>query len=142
MIRIGYNKAWGPVMLVAAAINVVLFAIGSGWIALGLAVMLAIFGVLYMIRPFLVITDSAIQAKNLMGITLRSFPFGELADLEVVPGGLIITSPRGGRQRLKISRWLVSQGDLQRLAARIDVARDARAAKADAEPAPEPAPAT
>lgn len=130
MIRIGYHKAWGPVMLVCAAINAALYVMGAGWLQLGLAVMLGVIGVMYLVQPFLVIGDGVIQAKNLMGLTLRRFTYDDLADLEVVPGGLVIASARGGRQRLKVSTWLISRSDMQKLAAAVDAAREARAAKA------------
>src|SRR5687767_7351937 len=103
MIRIGYHKAWGPAMLVCAAVNVVLYAMVGGWVQLGLAVMLAVFGVMYLIQPFLVIGNGVIQAKNLFGITLRRFTYDKLSDLEVAPDALVITSAKGGRQRLKVS---------------------------------------
>jgi len=125
MIRIGYHKAWGVVMLACAAINVALYAMFGNWIQLGLGVMLAVFGVLYLTRPFLVVGDGVIQAKNLMGITLRRFPYDKLADLEVAPGALVITSAKGGRQRLKVSRWLISKSDMQKLADAVDTARSA-----------------
>jgi hypothetical protein len=125
MIRIGYHKAWGPVMLVCAAINAVLYVMTGGWVQLGLAVMLAVIGVMYLVQPFLVIGDGVIQAKNLMGITLRRFTYDKLSDLEVEPGALIITSPKGGRQRLKVSRWLISKADMAKLADAVDAARSA-----------------
>ena len=123
MIRIGYHKAWGPVMLACAAINAVLYVMGGGWVQLGLAVMLGVIGVMYLVQPFLVIGDGVIQAKNLMGITLRRFTYDKLSDLEVEPGALIITNPKGGRQRLKVSRWLISKSDMQKLADAVDTAR-------------------
>jgi hypothetical protein len=128
MIRIGYHRAWGPVMLVCAAINAALYAMTGSWVQLALGVMLGVVGVLYLTMPFLVVGDGQIQAKNMMGITLRRFPFEDLADLEVSPGAVVITSPRGGRQRLKVSRWLVSGADMRRLADAVDAARAARAA--------------
>lgn len=130
MIRIGYHKAWGPVMLVCSAINAVLYVMAGGWVQLGLAVMLGVIGILYLTQPFLLVGDGVIQAKNLVGITLRRFSYDDLADLEVVDGGLVIASPRTGRQRLKISRWLIAKADMQKLADAIAAAKDARAAKA------------
>jgi hypothetical protein len=115
-------------MLVCAAINAALYAMTGSWVQLALGVMLGVVGVLYLTMPFLVVGDRQIQAKNLMGITLRRFPFEDLADLEVSPGAVVITSPRGGRQRLKVSRWLVSGADMRRLADAVDAARAARAA--------------
>lgn len=130
MIRIGYHKAWGPVMLVCAAINLGLYSMTGGWVQLGLAVMLGLVGVLYLTMPFILVGDGVVRAKNLMGITLRSFHYDDLADLEVVDGGLVIAGPRGGRQRLKISKWLIDKSDMRRLAEAVDAARSARAAKA------------
>jgi hypothetical protein len=125
MIRIGYHKAWGPIMLACAAINAVLYVMGGGWVQLGLAVMLGVIGVLYLTQPFLVIGDGVIAAKNLMGITLRRFTYDKLSDLEVAPGALVITSSKGGRQRLKVSRWLISKSDMAKLADAVDAARSA-----------------
>ena len=129
MIRIRYHKAWGPVMLACAAINAGLYVVVGGWIQLGLAVMLGVFGVMYLIQPFLVIGDGTVQAKNLFGITLRRFHYDDLADLEVSRDAIVITSPKRGRQRLKVSRLLISGADMQKLADAVDAAKAARSAQ-------------
>lgn len=118
-IRIRYHAAWGPLMLALAAVNVGLWALTGRWLQLGLAVMLTIIGVLYITQAFLVISENTIEAKNLMGITLRRFRFGSLTELDVVPGGIAVGTG-DSRQRLKVSNLLIRKSDMAALAAAIE----------------------
>jgi hypothetical protein len=135
-IRIGYNKLWGAVMLLVAALGIVVYAMTGAFIQLGLGLVFAIAGVLWLTRPFLVVTDGQIAVKNLMGLTLRRFPFPQLADLEVHDGAIMLGSGKD-RMRLKLSTMVVSRSDLDRLGSAVAEARAARAAAAPASPAPD-----
>jgi hypothetical protein len=128
-VRIRYHRLLGPAMLLLAAINVALF-ITSGWfLQLGGAVMFTILGILYFVRPFLIVDDEAIHAKSLLGYTVQRIRHGSFADLEVVPGAIVMGTS-GARRRLKLWGPMVSKRDLNQLAAAI---RDAREAKAEAQ---------
>lgn len=122
-IRIRYNRLWGPAFVVLAAVNAVVFAMTGAILQLLLGAMLLVVGVLYITQPFLVIGDGTIHAKNLVGLTIRRFQFGSLAELEVVPGGIVVGGASGQRQRLKLSSWMIAKGDLDRLAQAIEDAR-------------------
>jgi hypothetical protein len=127
-IRIGYNKLWGLAMMVVAAAGVVIYLLTGAILQLGLGLVFAISGLLWLTRPFIVVTDGVIAAKNMMGITLKRFRFDDLADLEVEEGAIIVGA-KGDRTRLKLSTMIVSRSDLDRLAAAV---REARATRASA----------
>lgn len=121
-IRIGYNKFWALVMLAIAAGGFVLFAMTGSLLQLALGAMFVIAAALWATRPFLVVTDTEIQAKNMTGITLRRFPHGGLAAIDVVPGGIVIGAGEK-RQHLRLSRLVVSRADLDKLAAVVESVR-------------------
>jgi hypothetical protein len=123
VVRIGYNRLWGPAMLVLAAVNVALFVMTGALLQLFITVMFGILGVMYLVRPFLIVDEHEIVAKGLMGYTLRRFRHDSFADLEVERDAIVMP----GRQRLRLPRLMISQGDLKKLASAV---RDARAAKA------------
>jgi hypothetical protein len=125
-IHIGYNKLWGVGMIGVAVLAVAAWLATRAFLYLGIAGMFQIAGVLWLIRPFLVVTDEEIQVKNMMGLTLRRFRHGGLARIDVVPGGLVIGAGER-RQRLKLSALIASQRDLGRLAAAVEAARAAAA---------------
>lgn len=123
---IRYHRAWGPVMLGLAALNFVVYAINGTWLQLALGVAMGLLGVLYIVRPFIIIEGTSLKVKNLAGLTMRSFTLDSFEDLEVERDAITITRA-GQRERLKISRMMTSGGDLDRLAAAV---REARARKA------------
>lgn len=128
-IRIGYNKLWGAGMLAVAALGVALYVALGSWLQLGLSAAFAIFGLLWLTRPFLVVTDDEIQAKSMMGVTIRRFPHHGLADIEVERGAIIVGGATERRRRLQLSSFMISRADMDRLAR---AAADARAAPATA----------
>ncbi|MCA9676944.1 MAG: hypothetical protein H6709_10285 [Kofleriaceae bacterium] len=119
-----YHRLWGPLFLAIAAGNGVLFTQVGNVMFLVLAGLIGVVGVLYLVRPLLVIEDGHIDVKGLGGGTRRRFAYGDLAELQVEPGAIVVG--RGdNRVRLGISRVFVHAGDLRRLAGAV---RDARAA--------------
>ncbi len=125
-IRIGYNKLLGGAVLLFAAAGAA-FQLGAGgptWL-LGLSAAGALVGLLYLFRPFLVVTDSAIRAKSLLGYDVRSFRHGGLGELEVV-GWTIVLGQGEHRQRLRLPRALLSRRDLEKLSAMCEAARAER----------------
>ena len=125
-VRIGYNRIWGPAMLLLAAVNVALFVMTSALLQLFIAVMFAVIGVMYLVRPFLIVDEHEIVAKGLMGYTLRRFRHDAFAELQVERDAIVMP----GRQRLKLPRLMISQGDLKKLASAVRDARAQRAANA------------
>jgi hypothetical protein len=122
-IRIGYNKVLGVVVLLVAAGNLAAyFALGGHLVQIGLSVAAAAVGVLYLMRPFLVVTDTSIQARSLFGYSVKRFGHDGLPSLEV-DGTAIVLGKGERRQRLRLPRVLVSRADLARLGAAADAAR-------------------
>lgn len=122
-IRVGYNKVLGIAILAAAGGGAALQLAGGGpvWL-LGLAAAGAVIGALYLVRPFLVVTDSAIRAKSLIGYDVRRFQHDGLRSLEMV-GATIILGKGERRQRIRLPAGMLSRRDLTRLAAEIEAAR-------------------
>jgi hypothetical protein len=122
-IRVGYNKLLGVAILAIAGAGALLQLIGGGpvWL-LGLAAAGAVIGALYLVRPFLVVTDSAIRAKSLIGYDVRRFQHDGLGSLEML-GPTIILGKGERRQRIRLPAGMLSRRDLQRLAAEIDAAQ-------------------
>lgn len=131
--RIRYNRWWGPIFVVLAGVNAVVFAMSGSTMQLLFGGLLLLVGLLYWRQPFLVITESSVQAKNLVGLTIRRFPIDSLGELEVVPGGIVIDHG-GHRQRLKLTTWMIARQDLDALARALDTPA-ADDADADAPPA-------
>ncbi len=117
-LRVGYHKAWGVVLVVAGVADLLVYTSTRTLMHLMLGGLLLVIGVLYLSRPFLVIGDGVIQVKNLLGITMRRFSFGSLAELGVEPDAIVIGEGRGS-QRLKVSRLLIARSDMQRLDAAV-----------------------
>lgn len=126
VVRIGYNRIWGPAMLLLAAINIALFVLGGWLLQLFIAVMFGTIGILYLVRPFLVIDDTTIEAKSLIGYSLRKFHHGGFAELQVERAAIVMA----GKQRLRLPRLMISGSDLNKLAEKVREARAERAASA------------
>ncbi len=126
-LRVGYHKAWGVFFLVAGVADLLVYTSTRTLMHLMLGGLLLVIGVLYLSRPFLVIGDGVIQVKNLLGITMRRFSFGSLAELGVEPDAIVIGEGRGS-QRLKVSRLLIARSDMQRLDAAVKQAAAAGSA--------------
>ena len=125
-IRLGYNTLWGVVMLALAAGGIVMYVTLGQLMQLMIAVMFVISAALWLTRPFLVVADGVIEAKNMFGLTLKRFRFADLAELEVEDGAIVL-GPAEGNVRLKLSRMVISRSDMDRLAAKVREARAARA---------------
>jgi hypothetical protein len=130
-IRIGYNKLWGLAMLAVAAIGVLVYLLTGAILQLGFGLVFGISAVLWLTRPFIVVTDGVIAVKNMMGIPLKKFRFEQLADLDVERDAILV-GLKGDRTRLKVSTMIVSRSDLDQLAAAV---REAKATRAAAAPA-------
>ena len=111
-IAVGYQKALGLLMLACA-----LFILGVAFLtgklfpqAITGGILLAVsFG--YLTQPALVISPGVVETKNLFGITLKTHRFASLRDLVLDDKGLQVAG-----ERVKLTRWILSGGDLARLA--------------------------
>jgi hypothetical protein len=121
-VRIRYNRLWAPLMALIVVVNLTLFFLAGGGFQLVFAVFFGLFTFLYATRPLLIIDDETITAKSLLGYTVKRIPHGSFAGLEV-EGNAIMLGPEGRRQRMTLSRWMVSAADLDKLAAAVREAR-------------------
>lgn len=113
---VGYNKAFGAVMLALATLCLVLGVMVNAGMTIAIGAMNVVIGILYLVRPYFVVGQGTIELRNLLGMTMRTYHFGDLAALEVTPDGKTIhqIEPGGARTRLKLSRWLADGGDWRR----------------------------
>ncbi len=133
---VGYNKAFGGVLLGLAILCLVLGVMVSNPMTVVIGAMNTFIGILYRGRPYFVVGRGTIELKNLLGMTMRRYQFtdahpqgslappGLLADrgaLEVAPDGksVYLTDATGARTRLKLTRWLADGGDWRRFLGRI-----------------------
>jgi len=118
-IEVHYNKVFGAVMLACSLfILAVAFSIGKPFpqALTGGITLLVSLGFLF--QPVMVVVAGAVQMRNLFGMTMKTYPFDSLADLEI----------RGGRLRVNdkpigSGRWLLHGGDWDKLGRAIETAR-------------------
>lgn len=115
-VRVGYNKVFGAVLLVLALACLALGLMARMTPSILIGLVNTLIGVLYLTRPYFVVTPHAIELKNMLGMTMRRYDFGSVGDLEASPDGRTIfrIEPNGQRNRLKLTRWLAHGPDWQR----------------------------
>ena len=82
-LRVGLNRILAAFLLGTSALNLYVFMVTSNTMQLGLAALFGLIGLLYMFGNVLVITASEVQIKNPLGMTLKHYPIGSLAELEL-----------------------------------------------------------
>ncbi|MEM7136256.1 MAG: hypothetical protein AAF500_06755 [Myxococcota bacterium] len=121
-IRIGHNKAVAVGLIVVAAFGAVVQGIVSNPSPLQLLVTVLMFvmGVLLLRWTLVVVTPNAVERKNLFGRTMKSFPIDSLADITLNGNTIMV----GGEK--VIAGGSMHGGDVAKLRAAIDSARDAK----------------
>lgn len=114
-LRVGYNKLFGALLLGAGALCFVLGLIVRTPSSALIGAMNVVIGVLYLTRPYFVLTRHAIELRNLLGTTMRRYAFDELAHLAVSDDGKSVfqNDAGGAPTRLKLTRWLADRRDWQ-----------------------------
>lgn len=117
-VRVGYNKVFGAVLIGLGALCFALGALAALTPSMLVGAMNILIGTLYFMRPYFVLTPHAIELRNLLGMTLRSYTFDDLRALEVSPDGKQVHQVAGGqRSRLKLTSWLADGRDWRRFVA-------------------------
>jgi len=113
---VGYNKAFGGVLLALAVLCIVMGVLVNAGMTIAIGAMNSVIGILYLVRPYFVVGSNTVELRNLLGMTMRAYHFDDLTALEVGPDGKSVfqIEPSGARTRLKLSRWLADGGDWRR----------------------------
>jgi len=82
-LRVGLNRILAVFLLGTSALNMYVFMATSKTMQLGLAALFGVLGLLYMFGNVLVVTATEVQIKNPLGMTLKRYPIGSIADLEL-----------------------------------------------------------
>lgn len=74
--------------------------------------------VAYFVQPALVVTGSAVQHRNVLGMTMRTTPFTSLSDITFEDGNVWVKQEQ---ERVKVIgvRFLYSSGDIAKLQERV-----------------------
>jgi hypothetical protein len=129
-IRIRASKVWGACFFGIAALNLYTYSLAHDGLQLALAIIMAVVGAMYMVSTLFVVGPGAVQLKNPLGMTLRTYPFDSPHDLRIDGRKLWVTMP-DGRQK-KLNGFMAATADWGAL---IRVVHDAQAG---AEAAPPP----
>jgi hypothetical protein len=126
-IRVGLNRLIAFLMIGVAGLNLYVFLLTGKGMHAGLAGLFALIGVLYLFGNLLVVTETEVQLKNPMGMTVKSYPIQSLRDLEMDGNKLFVTGA-GERKKIAGLGFAAAGGDVARLRRAIDDARAGRPA--------------
>jgi len=115
-VKVGYTPVVGTVLLVLALLNIVLGVMSHTGMSTAMGGLFTVIAILQLTMPYFVLTDGAVQLRNLLGMTVRQYVFTDLAQFEVEEDGkrIYLRSDDGERKRVKLTRWLAQRGDWQR----------------------------
>ncbi len=86
--------------------------------------LLLVVSIAYLTQPAIVATESGLEHRNLLGMTLRRTDYRSLADLDVEPDGSFVITRGGTKEKVRgVLRFFLDAGDLKRLE---DAIRDAK----------------
>jgi hypothetical protein len=114
-IEIKHNQVMAIFMLVCALfILATSFIVGVSLSTLtGVLILLVSIG--YFVQPAVVVTESGLEHRNLLGMTLRRTDYDSLADLSVEADGTITVTRGGTKEKVRgMIRFLLSGADLKR----------------------------
>lgn len=111
------NPLFSVLFFACSIFNFYVYGITHDGMQAGLGVLMAVLGLAYAFGTCFVVTDGAVQVKNPLGMTLRTYPFESPHDLEVRGNKLWITTTDGSRK--KAGGIIASGTDLRALAATI-----------------------
>lgn len=114
-IEIKHNQVMAIVMLVCALfILATSFLVGVSLNTVtGVIILLVSIG--YFTQPAVVVTESGLEHRNLLGMTLRRTDYRSLADLDVEPDGTIWVTRAGTKEKVRgMIRFFLSGADMKR----------------------------
>lgn len=110
-IEVHHNRFMVGFMLLISCLSLILAVLFADALQTLMGALLLVFSVLMWRQPLLVITDTEIQLRNSLGITLRRLPYTRQ---EVRIDGSAIWVKQ---QRLPVVAWITHKPDMQRLKA-------------------------
>ncbi len=115
-VQVRYGKGWSITLVVLASLLIAMAAFLGNPVTLLLGGMNLAIGVLMLTRPLYVLGPGALEVKNLLGMTMRRYPFRSVSEFEVEPNGTIWHHDVNGvRHKVRISRLTVDANDYRRL---------------------------
>jgi hypothetical protein len=115
-IEIHHNRGVAIFMLVCAV-----FILGTTFLV-GVSmntitgVILLLVSIGYLMNPALVVTESGIEHRNILGMTLRRTDYDSLSDLSVDPDGTFFVTRGGTREKVRgVIRFFLNGADVKRL---------------------------
>jgi hypothetical protein len=111
-VKVRYNPVLGVVTLVIGGaclfLGLWLMALGEFSPAVFPGLLVTLFGVLYLVRPYFRVNTQSVELAALIGPMKRTFPF---QTLEVDGGKLVAIRPDGSRKKVPVARWMAHSGD-------------------------------
>ena len=105
---------------VTAGMSLWRMLLGGGFVgAAVLGVLLMAVGFLYLTRPYFAIAPNRLTVYNLLGNTVKRYPFESFSHISIESGAFYIESSYADSppEKVNISRWMVRSGDWKRLQA-------------------------
>lgn len=114
-IEIKHNQVMAIFMLVCALfILSTSFLVGVSLNTLT-GVIILVVSIGYFTQPAVVVTESGLEHRNLLGMTLRRTDYDSLADLSVEPDGSLWVTRGGTKEKVRgMIRFLLSGADMKR----------------------------
>jgi len=115
-VRVRYTPVAGVILLVLAILNIVLGVLAHAGTSTALGLLFVVIAVLQLTMPYFVLVDGELQLRNLFGMTVRRYPFDDVAQFEIVEGGkrIFLNDGYGDRKRVRVTRWISQRGDWER----------------------------
>jgi hypothetical protein len=109
---------------VIAAISLRAMLQQGGFIGLMvIGVVIITMGGLYLRQPYFAIAPNRLTLYNLLGNTVKRYPFESFAHISLENGALYIESGHAGKEKVNIRQWMVKSADWQQLQALSQTAR-------------------
>lgn len=90
----------------------------GGFIGLTIiGVVIIAMGGLYLRQPYFAIAPNRLTLYNLLGNTIKRYPFESFSHLSLENGALYIESSYAGKEKVNLRQWMVKSADWQKLQA-------------------------
>ncbi len=82
-----------------------------------IGIVVAVAGGLYLSRPYFAIAPNRLTLYNLLGNTVKRYPFESFSHLSLEKGALYIRNADEDAQQVNVHQWMVKSADWKRLQA-------------------------
>lgn len=115
-VQVRYGKVWSVTLIVLASVLFAMAAYLGNPLTMALGGFNLVIGILMLTRPLYVLGPGALEVKNLLGMTMKRFPFRHVSEFEIEPNGTIWHHDvQGVKRRIRIARFSVDAADYRRL---------------------------